>query len=191
MQHPSLLTRLERRAGPPGAGAYVGILSLVVLAASGAIGLLLKTPWLFPSLGPTVMVIFGTPRDASARPLNAAVGHGVGLLAGVACLFLFGMNGKPPAPEAGLTLGYLGAAALSVAITAFVLQALRLPHPPAGATTLIVSLGVIANPTGILTMAAALAFTIVAAWGINRLLGERRDGIDAGGDTPEVRRGSV
>jgi hypothetical protein len=176
VNRPSLLERISARAGALGAGAYVGVLSLVVLAASGAIGLLLASPWLFPSLGPTVMVLLGTPRDQSARPLDAVVGHAVGIAAGVACLFLFGMNGMPSAPDAGLSPGYLFAGALSVALTAFVLHLLKLQHPPAGATTLIISLGVIATPVGILSMAAALAFTIVACWGINLLLGERPSG---------------
>jgi len=174
---PSILERATRRAGAAGAGVYVGVLSLVVLAASGAIGMLLTSPWLFPSLGPTVMVLFGTPREQSARPVDAAVGHGVGIVAGVLCLFLFGMNGKPSAVEAGLSLGYVLGGALSVALTAFVLHCLKLQHPPAGATTLIISLGVIATPLGILSMAAALAFTIAASWGLNWLLGERPQGL--------------
>ncbi|MGN7800251.1 HPP family protein [Leifsonia sp. 22587] len=173
---PSLLERVSERAGTAGAGAYTAVLSLVVLAASGAIGIVLSSPWLFPSLGPTVMLIFGAPQHPTSRPLNAAVGHGVALVAGVACLFLFGMNGKPSAPSAGLSLGYVLAGALSVAITAFVLHALKLQHPPAGATTLIVSLGVIATPVGILSMAAAIAFTIVVGWGVNWALGERPPG---------------
>ena len=177
MSAPSILERATRRAGAAGAGVYVGVLSLVVLAASGAIGMLLTSPWLFPSLGPTVMVLFGTPREQSARPVDAAVGHGVGIVAGVLCLFLFGMNGKPSAVEAGLSLGYVLGGALSVALTAFVLHCLKLQHPPAGATTLIISLGVIATPLGILSMAAALAFTIAASWGLNWLLGERPQGL--------------
>lgn len=173
---PSLLSRVSSRAGEAGAGLYTGVLSLIVLAASGAIGLALSAPWLFPSLGPTVMMIFGNPDQPASRPVNAAVGHGVAIVAGVACLFLFGMNGKPSAPSAGLTLGYVFAGALSVALTALVLHLMKLPHPPAGATTLIISLGVIATPPGILAMAAALAFTIVAGWGINWALGERPPG---------------
>jgi hypothetical protein len=176
---PSLLSRASKRAGEAGAGVYTGVLSLIVLAASGAIGLLLSSPWLFPSLGPTVMLIFGAPSERSSRPVNAAVGHAVAIVAGVVCLFLFGMNGKPSAPSAGLTVGYVLAGALSVAITAFVLHVLKLQHPPAGATTLIVSLGVIATPPGILSMAAAIAFTIVVGWGVNWALGERPPGVTA------------
>jgi hypothetical protein len=168
-----VLDRMTKAAGSPGTGAYVGVLSLVVLAASGAIGLALRTPWLFPSLGPTVMLIFGAAKDPSSRPLNAAVGHAVGIGAGLLCLVAFGLYGQPSAPDQGLTPGYVLAAAFSVAITAFVLSALKLPHPPAGATTMIISLGVIADPIGILSMASALAFVIIASWGLNVLLGTR------------------
>ena len=184
MMRPSLLERAGKRAGPAGTGAYVAVLSFVVLAIAGAIGLALSAPWVFPSLGATLMLVFGSPRDPSARPLNAAVGHAVGIVAGVLCLLLSGMAGQPSAPAMGLTPSYLFAAALSVALTAFVLQALKLPHPPAGATTLIVSLGVISGPVGILTMAASLAFTIIAAWAINRLLGEPLPGEQAPGEEP-------
>jgi CBS-domain-containing membrane protein len=173
---PSLLSRVTTRAGEAGAGVYTAVLSLVLLAASGAIGLALASPWLFPSLGPTVMMIFGTPDQPAARPVNAAVGHAVAIVAGVACLFVFGLNGKPSAPSAGLTPSYVFAGAVSVALTALVLHLLKLQHPPAGATTLIVSLGVIATPPGVLAMAAALAFTIVVGWGINWALGERPPG---------------
>src|SRR4051812_35745201 len=117
MTSTSVLGRVKRRAGEIGAASYAAVLSLIVLAASGAIGLALASPWLFPSLGPTVMLFFGTPEHPSSRPLNAAVGHAVGIAAGVGCLFLFGMNGKPSAPSAGLTVGYVLAGALSVALT--------------------------------------------------------------------------
>ncbi|KQX05873.1 hypothetical protein ASC59_15830 [Leifsonia sp. Root1293] len=176
MRRRSVLDRMTDAAGPSGTAAYVGVLSIAVLAACGAIGLALRSPWLFPSLGPTVMLIFGSAGSPSSRPLNAAVGHAVGIGAGVLCLLVFGLNGQPSAPDQGLTPAYLAAAALSVGITAFVLSALRLPHPPAGATTMIISLGVIADPTGILSMAGALAFTIIASWGVNMLLGTRPAG---------------
>lgn len=162
-----------RRTENLGAAAYSAVLSLVVLAGSGAIGAALMAPWLFPSLGPTLMLIFGSPEHPTARPINAVVGHAVGMAAGVGSLFLFGMAGKPSAPSAGLSVGYVAAGAVSVAVTALLLQLLQLQHPPAGATTLIISLGIIATPPGLLSMAAALGLTIVAGWGINWALRRR------------------
>lgn len=146
MARPPLIESIRQRAGGPGVAVTITVVCFVVLASSGVIGLLIATPWLFPSLGPTVMVMLGSPRDPSARPLNAMIGHGVGIAVGVGCLFLFGEAGHPSAPVAGLTWGYVLAGATSVALTALVLDMLERPHPPAGATTLIISLGIIATP---------------------------------------------
>jgi hypothetical protein len=162
------------RQGRPGAAAYAAILCLVVLAITGAVGLALKQPWLFPSLGPTVMLFFESPEQASSRPVNTLVGHAVGLLAGAACFYALGLAGQPPAPVGGLNGAYLVAGVLSVAITTLVLTLLRLPHPPAGATTLIVSLGILTTLPQLLSMAGAIVLVTVAGWGLNTLLLGRR-----------------
>jgi hypothetical protein len=130
----------------------------------------LRQPWLFPSLGPTVMLFFESPEQPSSRPVNALVGHAVGLAAGLLCFLAFGLPGTPPVAEAGIDLRYLAAGALSVAITTLVLTLLRLPHPPAGATTLIVSLGILTQPPQLLAMALAIVFVTVVGWGLNLLL---------------------
>lgn len=157
-----------------GAAAYAGGLAVVVLALTGAVGLATRQPWLFPSLGPTVMLFFESPESPSSRPRNALIGHAVGLLVGVGCFHVLGLAGLPPAPVGGLTPGYVAAGALSVAITTVVLTLLRTPHPPAGATTLIVSLGILTQPPQLLAMAGAIALTAVAGWALNSgLLGGR------------------
>lgn len=169
----AVLEALKKRAGSTGAGVYAAILSLVVLAAAGAVGLALRQPWLFPSLGPTVMLFFESPAQKASRPLNTLLGHGVGLLAGIAALYGLGLQNEQPAPIGGLTPGYLLAAAISVALTTFVLSAVKLPHPPAGATTLIVSLGILTQPVELASMAGAIVLVIAVGWGLNYLLGTR------------------
>ena len=166
-----LAGRLDRR--PVGA-AYAGLLSLVVLAIAGAVGLALKQPWLFPSLGPTVMLFFQSPQEPAARPLNSLVGHLVGILAGYGSYLALGLNGAPSVPDAGLTVPYLIAGVVSVAVTTAVLALLDLPHPPAGATTLIISLGILAKPLEVLSMAGAVVLITVAGWAANRALLGRR-----------------
>jgi CBS-domain-containing membrane protein len=164
--------RLRRNSA--GSAAYAAALCLVVLALTGAVGLAMKQPWLFPSLGPTVMLFFESPEQPASRPLNTLVGHGVGLVAGIACFYALGLSGQPSVPEGGLTLPYLVAGALSVALTTLVLTLLKLPHPPAGATTLIVSLGILTQPPQLLSMAGAVVLITVAGWALNRiLLGQR------------------
>jgi CBS-domain-containing membrane protein len=169
----ALVDRLQQRAGPLGAGLYAAVLGLVVLAGCGAIGLATQQPWLFPSLGPTVMLAFESGRQPTARPQNALTGHLVGIAVGAALLHAFGLAGFPPAPVGGLTTGYVAAGALSVALTSLLLLLIRLPHPPAGASTLIVSLGILSTGTELMTMAAAVLLITVACWGVNLLLGLR------------------
>jgi CBS-domain-containing membrane protein len=161
----------ENRAG---AATYAGLLCLVVLALSGAVGLALKQAWLFPSLGPTVMLFFESPEQPSSRPQNVIVGHLVGLGVGVLCLLAFGLAGQPSVPDAGLTVPYVFAGALSVALTTVILTLVNLPHPPAGATTLIVSLGILTTVPQLLSMAGAILLITVAGWGLNALLLRRR-----------------
>lgn len=163
----ALARRLEHR-GP--AAAYAGLLALAVLCASGAVGIALRQPWLFPSLGPTVMLFFESPASPSSWPRNALVGHAVGLVAGCLCLLAFGLSDGPSAVQGGLTTSHLLAGAISVAITTVVLTLLRLPHPPAGATTLIVSLGILHQPVQLLAMAGAIVLITVLGSALNRLL---------------------
>ncbi|GAA1761542.1 HPP family protein [Kocuria aegyptia] len=163
------------RGNRPGAALYAALLSLVVLAATGVVGLLLHQPWLFPSLGPTVMLFFESPQQRASRPLNALVGHGVGLLAGAAVLYGLGLQDDPSAPTGGLTPAYLLAGALSVALTTLVLTWAKTPHPPAGATTLIVSLGILTTPIQLASMAGAIVLITALGWGLNVLLGTRPD----------------
>lgn len=164
----------EHRAGRLGGGAYAFALCLAALAAVGLVALLLRQPLLFPSLGPTVMLFFENPTQKAAAPRSALVGHGVAILAGAACLLLFGLTDHPPVLQEGVTAPRIGAAALSVALTALVLKAVGTPHPPAGATTLIVSLGLLTAPAELLAIAAGVVLVTVLSVALNRLLGVRQ-----------------
>ena len=95
---PALLQRLTRAHGRLGSAAYAALLCLVVLALAGAVGILTKLPWLFPSLGPTVMLFFESPEQPAARPMNTIVGHGVGITAGALCLFAFRVARRSTSP---------------------------------------------------------------------------------------------
>jgi CBS-domain-containing membrane protein len=170
---PSLLKRVSSGRSALGPAAYAAALSLVVLALAGVVGVALHLPWLFPSLGPTVMLFFESPEQPAARPANTLIGHLTGLVMGVLCLYAFGLQDSPPAPVGGLTVLYVAAGSLSVALTTLLLTWLRKPHPPAGATTLIVSLGILTTPPQLLSMAGAILLITAAGWGLNVLLGTK------------------
>jgi CBS-domain-containing membrane protein len=63
------------------------------------------------------------------------------------------------------------AAALSLASTGAVMILLRAVHPPAGATTLIVSLGIVTHPRDLLVIELAVVLLTIQAIVINRHAG--------------------
>jgi hypothetical protein len=65
----------------------------------------------------------------------------------------------------------MGAVAVSVALTGGVLRLLRAAHPPAGATTIIVSSGLLAEPRQVAAVGVGVLLITVAGWALNRLLG--------------------
>ena len=63
------------------------------------------------------------------------------------------------------------AAALSLSTTGAFMVLLRASHPPAGATTLIVSLGIISKPKELVVIEIAVFLLVAQALIINRLAG--------------------
>jgi CBS domain-containing membrane protein len=152
-----------------GAFAFVnGCLSIAVMSLAA---LLSGQPLIFPSLGPTAFLLFYTPRAPAASPRNTISGHFIGVVAGYASLAVFGLLDAGPALAEGVTVARVGAAALSLGATSGFMAWLRVPHPPAGATTLIVSLGILTTPGELATLMVAVFAIVVQGWLINRLAG--------------------
>ncbi len=145
-----------------------GFISIALMAA---VALVTHAPFIFPSLGPTAFLLFYTPTAPPACPRNTLAGHLIGALAGWLSLVIFGLTAAPPALSAGVDWPRVGAAALSLALTSGVMVLLRVPHPPAGATTLIVSLGLLPHPWQILVLMIAVVLLTGQAFLINRLAG--------------------
>jgi CBS-domain-containing membrane protein len=145
-----------------------GVLSIGVMsAAAWATG----SPFVFPSLGPTAFLFFYTPTAASAAPRNTVFGHLIGALAGYLALVVFGLTEAAPAFETGVSAARVGAAALSLGLTSGLMVWFRVPHPPAGATTLIVSLGILHTPGQLSVLMLAVVLLTVQGFVINRLAG--------------------
>lgn len=154
---------------------WIGLFALVngglstALMALGALAT--GEPLVFPSLGPTAFMLFYQPTSPAASPRNTVCGHAVGILAGYAALRMFGLVHATPALAGGVTWPWVGSASLSLALTAGFMVWLRVPHPPAGATTLIVSLGIVPRPTQLLALFAAIVLLVVQGLAINRIAG--------------------
>jgi hypothetical protein len=61
--------------------------------------------------------------------------------------------------------------ALSVGLTGGILRLLRAAHPPAGATTIIVSSGLLAEPSQMLAVAIGVVLVTISCWLLNRAIG--------------------
>ena len=71
----------------------------------------------------------------------------------------------------GVGWSRVGAAALSLGLTSGAMVWARVPHPPAGATTLIVSLGILREPWQLGVLMLAVVLLVVQGFVINRLAG--------------------
>ncbi len=145
-----------------------GFFTIAILAG---IAMVSRTPFVFPSLGPTAFLLFFMPTLATASPRNTIYGHGIGILCGYGSLWLCGLAHAPPAILVGVDLYRTLAAALSLASTGALMILLKAAHPPAGATTLIISLGIVTRPLHLLVIEIAVALLTLQAIAINRLAG--------------------
>jgi CBS domain-containing membrane protein len=152
-------------------GLFACANGLIAIGVMALVALVTGQPFVFPSLGPTAFLLFYTPLVPAASPRNTLGGHLIGVLAGYLALVLFGLTDDPPALASSVSGGRVGAAALSLALTSGAMVWARVPHPPAGATTLIVSLGILREPDQLVVLMAAVLLLVVQGFVINRLAG--------------------
>lgn len=150
---------------------YVGLGSLLSMISLAAVAAITKTPFIFPSLGPTAYLLYFAPRAAASAPRACVLGHAIALLCGYFALTVSGLIDHPPSVEVAVDLAHITSAALSLGLTYFFLVLLRIDHPPAGATTLIVSLGLITHPWQLIVMEIAVVVLLAQAIAINRHFG--------------------
>jgi len=158
--HPAVVVALY---GFVSGGLAIGILSWMAHLA--------QSPLVFPSLGPTAFLLFYHPLHRPASPRNALLGHMIGVAAAWISLCIFGLTHTSTPPLGDITWARAGAATLSIAMTIGAMEFFDVPHPPAGATTLIISLGLMPYlwQAGIILL--AVVALLVLGWVINHILG--------------------
>ena len=166
------LTRLLGRFPERGVWAvFMLINGFVTIALLALLAMVTHTPFVFPSLGPTAFLFFFTPTLPTASPRHAIYGHAIGIACGYGALLVTGLQHAPPAMVTGVDLPRVMAAALSLAATGSLMILLKSAHPPAGATTLIISLGIVTKPQHLAVIEVAVALLTLQAIVINRLAG--------------------
>ncbi|MFZ0662858.1 MAG: HPP family protein [Acidobacteriaceae bacterium] len=165
---PFLLRHLPRRFVW---SVYVCITGFITIALLALVGEATRSPFVFPSLGPTAYLFFFTPLHKAASPRNAVFGHAIGLVCGYWAFWITGMHAfGAPAPQ-GFYWPQLLAAAIALAATGMLMVAFSVSHPPAGATTLIVALGILYKPWYLVVIEAAVVLLVLQAWALNHLAG--------------------
>jgi CBS-domain-containing membrane protein len=162
---------LYDRWGNRGNAVYTFLGGLLTIALSGALAWAVDEPLVFPSLGATAFLFFETPMAEVASPRNTLVGHYVGAAVATVWLFAFGLQDNASALVEGFSVERAAAVALSVACTGGILRLLRAAHPPAGATTVIVSAGLLHTAHQLAALAAGVALLTLTAHVMNRVLG--------------------
>ena len=142
-----------------GTSLYAGLLFTVLGGIAWASG----QPFVFPSLGPTAFVLAfesHSDRPGSARIVGS---HLIGGLAGLLAWSLLGGQVSitaTPLPLSMAGLGLAASATLSIMLTSWAMIATDAVHPPACATTLIVSLGLLSTPRQVAIIAIAVAILV-------------------------------
>jgi CBS-domain-containing membrane protein len=150
---------------------YVSLNSFVTIALLSLLADVTHSPFIFPSLGPTAYLFFFAPLGKSSSPRHAILGHAVGLVCGYGAYVVMGSQSFMTMSLGVVSWREVMAAALSLAATGAVMVLLRISHPPAGATTLIVSLGILTRVEYLVVIEVAVVLLTAQAWVINRAAG--------------------
>jgi len=150
---------------------FVAVTALISMAILLLVTEILRTPLVFPSVGPTAILFFFHPMSASASPRHAVYGHAIGILCGYASVWVVGLQHTPLSLGQPLGGRRMVAVALSLALSAAVMIFVRAAHAPAAATTLLISLGLVTRPLEMVAIELAVVLLSAQAVVINRAAG--------------------
>ncbi|MGP9830941.1 HPP family protein [Marinobacter sp. NSM] len=141
------------------------------IALVSFVALVTQEAFIFPSLGATTFILFYVPMAQPASPRNTLCGHLIGALTGLFSLYLFGLQDQSSAFMTGVDLPRVGAAAVSLGLASCLMVVFKVGHPPAGATALIVCLGLMPDTAQLPILMAGVALLLAHAFVMNRLAG--------------------
>ena len=141
-----------------GTGLTIGILAYITyesILSGTAYGL-----WFMASFGSTVINVFGFPKNRNSQPKNVLFGHLMSALVGIIFITFF---------EASfITLG------LAVGVSTMLMLALKIAHPPAGGTVIMVMIGDVSFRFLIFPVMVGAITIIIGGIIYNRLLLKRK-----------------
>jgi CBS-domain-containing membrane protein len=155
-----LLEGYKRRA------IYTFVWGFAAMLLIGLVADLTQRPYIFPSLGPSAIMLFGHPLRRDSSPKHTILGHAAGAVSGYFAIWCMGLLGVPFSMHVGAAR--VVAAAFALGLTCALTILLKAEHAPAGATTLIVALGILPNPIDFLFLMGAVVMLVILAFIVNR-----------------------
>jgi len=151
--------------------AAIGAASGAAIFCAGFLAWWTQSAMLAPPLGATAYLCFRAPTAIPCAPRNLLLGHAVGLAAGWVALWMTGALDLASALSGVFTLQHAAAAALATALTVAAMIALGIEHPPAGATTVVVSLGLLKTFDQLLALELGALVIVTLAFCVHRARG--------------------
>ncbi len=146
---------------------YTCAWTFISMIAIGLIAVFTNHPFIFPSLGPTSIMLFAHPESKESSAKNILIGHGIGAGSGYLALALTGLLSVPFTSD--VSEYRVLAAAIALGLTALLMILAKCEHAPAGATTLIVALGIMPRLTDFLFLMVGVALITAIGLIVNRI----------------------
>lgn len=150
----------------------------ILLCLPALIAWLTGRPFIFPSLGPSAFSLVMN-RDDEASWRRVIGGHLIGVIGGLLAYYLIARGLTLAAFPSALShplLCLTASGVISVVLTTAGMLAVKAEHPPACATTLIVSLGLLAT----LSDAIFIMLAVAAMYAVHKLVPPYRRGMALG-----------
>ena len=148
---------------------FVGLNNALAMGILGFMAYLTSWPLIFPSLGPSLFLIFYAPQRAMSAPRNTLLAHLLGGAIGLGLFTLLETLGLVSGTS--FDQGRILSAALSLGLFGFLMIRLRILHPPAASTALIAATGLLPHWSYLPLLGLALIIIILQAHLLHRLAG--------------------
>lgn len=169
---------MGRRGGRPGwlpgqgnarYTALLGGAGAVTLLA--LLGLATGDPFVYPPIGASAFLIFSMPEVPSAAPRNAIGGQVCGVAGGAGALAAFGLLHRHGGVAGDMSGARAGAIGVSLLLATVLMLLFKVSHPAAGATALMISLGIVTSPSEWLELLGAVVLMCAMGVVVNRWAG--------------------
>ncbi len=153
---------------------YVFFAVSISMSILGIAAYFTSWPMIFPSLGPTIFLMFYAPSSPLAAPRNAIFGHiGACLIgmAGYSILTSLVQNGIIHGTLGPSSLWIILESAISVGVTSVFMTITGFVHPPAASSSLVAALGLMPDWHNVPVLIFALSLISLQAWIMHKLNG--------------------